>query len=117
MRSQRTPVLVALAAIGTLAIAGACGPRDAVPHPSQCPTSGCVVPAPSDPGPEGIAPDDPAYAVMACLDTGNKGPCRAIAPDTAGVCRWWFVDIGHQLYDGTARNLGEWALGAGEECV
>lgn len=110
MRSQRTPVLVALVAIGTLVIAGACGPRGDTVRPSQCPTSGCVVPAPSP-------ADDPAAMVMPCTATGDKGPCQTITPDTAGVCRWWYVEVGHTLRDGTARDLGVWDLSAGEECV
>ena len=114
MESLRVPV--AVMAIGFLLIVGGCQPK--ADRPSQCPTAGCVVPAPSDPGPEGIAPDDPAYAVPACMDTADKGPCRAIASGTDDMCHWWFVDIGHQLYDGTARDLGIWELGPGEtECV
>lgn len=109
MKSQCVPVLVALAAIGTILAAGACGPQTVPQHP--CPTSGCEVPGPDD------SRRDLSYQVTACMDTGAKGPCQAIALATNGVCHWWFVDLGHNLYDGTARDLGIWELGADEECV
>ena len=108
---------VAAVVVGLVLIVAGCKGDAEVPTP--CPTTeGCLVPTTGteELAPEGLTPDDPAYSVMACLDTGNKGPCRAIAAGTDDECHWWFVDVGHTLYDGSARDLGIWALGPGEVC-
>ena len=52
------------------------------------------------------AVDDPAFAVPACEQVHYKGPCTAVWRATDGKDHWWYVEIGHTLWDKTARDLG-----------
>lgn len=104
MINVRTPVLVVSVLVTVLAGAschGQKGPRD---RQDPC-AQGCEVPnAPrSD---EVYPPVDIPVAVPSCDTTADKGPCTTILEGTDGQYHWWYVEIGHTLYDGTVIDLG-----------
>lgn len=107
MIKVRVPVAVVSVVLGVILAAGGCGDSTPDPRPSVCPSTGCEV----------NPVDDPASRLYDCADTGDKGPCGTLWPDTEGVCHWWMVHTGHTLDDGSAVDLGVWSLDEGEECA
>lgn len=94
------PVIVVGIAVMVLTLA-ACKPSEHRPDP--CVRTGCQVENPL--APDGL-PDDPAAPVPSCDAVDGLGPCTGVYEMTDGLLHWVYVDTGHQLYDGTARDLG-----------